>query len=81
MDQKYYAVKSGRIPGIYKSWDDCKKQTDGFSSAIYKSFKTKELLLIALRMSMRTLLVLFRIFQTAHILNWLNTFNRWKRYS
>lgn len=42
MDQKYYAVKSGRIPGIYKSWDDCKKQTDGFSSAIYKSFKTKE---------------------------------------
>ena len=42
MAQKYYAVKSGYIPGIYKSWDDCKKQTDGFSGAIYKSFKTKE---------------------------------------
>ena len=40
--QKYYAVKSGYIPGIYKSWDDCKKQTDGFSGAIYKSFKQKE---------------------------------------
>lgn len=40
--QKYYAVKAGYIPGIYKSWDDCKKQTDGFSGAIYKSFKTKE---------------------------------------
>lgn len=42
MAQKYYAVKAGRIPGIYKSWNDCKKQTDGFSGAIYKSFKTKE---------------------------------------
>lgn len=42
MAQKYYAVKVGRIPGIYKSWDDCKKQTEGFSDAIYKSFKTKE---------------------------------------
>lgn len=42
MAQKYYAVKAGYIPGIYKSWDDCKKQTDGFSGAIYKSFKTKE---------------------------------------
>lgn len=39
---KYYAVKSGRVPGIYYSWDDCKAQVDGFSSAVYKSFKTIE---------------------------------------
>ena len=41
--QKYYAVKSGYIPGIYKSWDDCKKQTDGFSSsAQYIPFSYRE---------------------------------------
>ena len=37
---KFYAVKVGRTPGIYTTWDDCKKQVDGFPSASYKSFKT-----------------------------------------
>lgn len=40
--KKYYAVKSGRIPGIYESWDDCKRQVMGFSSAVYKSFTNLE---------------------------------------
>lgn len=40
MAVKFYAVKVGHIPGIYKTWDACKKQVDGFSGAIYKSFKT-----------------------------------------
>ena len=40
MAGKFYAVKSGRTPGIYNSWDDCKKQVDGYGGAIYKSFKT-----------------------------------------
>lgn len=35
---KFYAVKKGRTPGIYRNWDDCKKQVDGFSGAEYKSF-------------------------------------------
>lgn len=35
---KYYAVKTGRKPGIYSSWDECKKQVDKFKGAIYKSF-------------------------------------------
>ncbi|MDF7638140.1 ribonuclease H family protein [Lactobacillus sp. ESL0791] len=35
---KFYAVKKGRIPGIYRSWDAAKKQVDGFSGAEYKSF-------------------------------------------
>ena len=40
MASKFYAVRVGRTPGIYNSWDDCKAQIDGFSGATYKSFKT-----------------------------------------
>lgn len=39
---KYYAVKKGRNPGIYTSWDSCLKEVKGYSGSIYKSFKTKE---------------------------------------
>ena len=35
---KYYAVRKGRVPGIYESWDECKEQTEGFSNAEFKSF-------------------------------------------
>lgn len=38
---KYYAVRKGRNPGIYTSWDSCLKEVKGFSGAIYKAFKTK----------------------------------------
>ena len=38
---KYYAVKRGRNPGIYTSWDSCLKEVKGFSNASYKSFKKK----------------------------------------
>lgn len=40
--KKYYAVKVGKTPGVYLTWDDCKAQVDGFSGAIYKSFPTME---------------------------------------
>ncbi|MGN1206081.1 MAG: viroplasmin family protein [Eubacterium sp.] len=40
--RKYYAVKKGKVPGIYLTWNDCKAQTDGYSGAIYKSFATRE---------------------------------------
>ena len=40
MASKFYAVQKGKIPGIYYSWDDCKKMVDGFPGAVYKSFKT-----------------------------------------
>lgn len=40
--KKYYAVKVGREPGIYRDWDSCKAQVHGFKGAIYKSFKTEE---------------------------------------
>lgn len=38
---KFYAVRKGRLPGVYTSWDECKKQVDGFSGAEYKAFKTE----------------------------------------
>lgn len=42
MAEKYYAVKVGKIPGIYRSWQECKPLVDGFPGAVYKSFRTKE---------------------------------------
>lgn len=38
----YYAVKNGRNPGIYSTWDECKREVTGFSGAVYKKFKTYE---------------------------------------
>ena len=37
---KVYAVKCGRVPGIYKTWADCQKQVIKYPGAIFKSFKT-----------------------------------------
>tara|TARA_R110001599_G_scaffold317392_1_gene526672 strand:+ start:82 stop:771 length:690 start_codon:yes stop_codon:yes gene_type:complete len=39
---KYYAVKSGKVPGIYLSWSECETQVKGFSGAVYKSFTSKK---------------------------------------
>jgi ribonuclease HI len=41
--KKYYVVWKGHEPGIYQSWDECRKQIQGFEGAAYKSFKTEEL--------------------------------------
>lgn len=38
---KWYAVKKGKNPGLYNSWDECKKQVIGFPDAEYKSFENK----------------------------------------
>lgn len=35
---QYYAVKKGAVPGIYKTWDECKAQVDSFTGAEYKGF-------------------------------------------
>lgn len=42
MAKKFYAVKNGRKPGVYTTWEQCKAQVDGFSGATYKSFPSKE---------------------------------------
>lgn len=38
MAKKYYAVRVGKTPGIYLTWDDCKHMVDGYPGAKYKSF-------------------------------------------
>ena len=42
MAGKVYAVRKGKVPGIYSSWDACKRMVDGYPGAIYKSFKSKK---------------------------------------
>lgn len=38
--KKIYVVWNGIVPGIYKTWDECKAQVSGYDGAIYKSFTT-----------------------------------------
>lgn len=38
MAKKYYAVRVGKNPGIYFTWDACKAMVDGYPGATYKSF-------------------------------------------
>lgn len=40
--KKFYAVKVGKIPGIYGTWSETEKQVKGFPGAVYKSFSTEE---------------------------------------
>lgn len=40
MAKYYYAVKEGKMPGVYESWAECEKQVKGYSGAIYKKFPT-----------------------------------------
>lgn len=39
----FYAVKSGKTPGIYVTWKDCEKQVKGFKGAVFKKFENKQL--------------------------------------
>src|SRR5438132_11332805 len=39
--RKFYAVRKGRTPGIYLTWEDCSQQVTGVPGAIYKSFETR----------------------------------------
>ena len=41
--KKFYVVWEGKKRGIFSSWNDCKKQIDGFTGAKFKSFKTAAL--------------------------------------
>lgn len=42
MAKKYYAVKVGKIPGVYTTWEKCKSMVDGFPGAKYKGFATRQ---------------------------------------
>ena len=38
MAKKYYAVRVGKTPGVYHTWDECKAMVDGYPGAKYKGF-------------------------------------------
>lgn len=38
MAAKFYAVRIGRIPGVYTTWEACRQQVEGYPGAVYKSF-------------------------------------------
>jgi hypothetical protein len=40
MPPKFYGVAQGRTPGVYRSWDDAKRQVDAFKGAKHKSFSS-----------------------------------------
>ena len=39
--QYFYAVKYGFSPGVYTSWEDCKKQVTGYPKPLFKKFSTQ----------------------------------------
>lgn len=41
MKNKYYVVWKGHNPGVYDSWEACKKEVEGFQGALYKGFPDK----------------------------------------
>ena len=38
MKNKFYTVWRGRNVGVFTSWDECRKQIEGFKGALYKGF-------------------------------------------
>lgn len=47
--KRYYVVWKGRKTGIFSSWQDCKRQVDGYPNAKFKSFPTLEDAMAAFR--------------------------------
>lgn len=37
----FYAVRVGRTPGVFTTWDACKASVDGFKGAVHKKFTTR----------------------------------------
>lgn len=37
----FYTVWKGRTPGVYTSWDECRKQVEGFPEARFKAFPSE----------------------------------------
>ena len=42
MAKKFYAVKVGKKPGVYRTWDECKEQTSGYPGVEFKGFNDEE---------------------------------------
>ena len=41
MAKKFYAVRQGKVTGVFTSWDECKDSVSGYPSAEFKSFPTR----------------------------------------
>ncbi|BEJ16842.1 hypothetical protein CspHIS471_0602430 [Cutaneotrichosporon sp. HIS471] len=39
--RKFYAVRVGRIPGLYHDWESAQKQINGFPGALHRAFKSE----------------------------------------
>ncbi|ATG97587.1 ribonuclease H1 domain-containing protein [Mesoplasma lactucae] len=42
MAEKYYAVKKGKKPGVYKTWPEMNKQIEGYKNPVFKAFPTEQ---------------------------------------
>ncbi len=42
MPKKFYAVKSGRKTGIFRTWSECQAATSGYPGALFKGFETAD---------------------------------------
>ncbi len=40
--KKFYAVKRGRVTGLFLTWDECNAQVKGFPGAVFKGFSTEQ---------------------------------------
>ncbi len=38
----FFVVWDGKEPGIYTSWEECKRQVSGYAAAKYKGFQTRQ---------------------------------------
>lgn len=47
MPRKFYVVWKGYKRGIFTTWEECKKQIDGFQGAQYRSYPSRELAEVA----------------------------------
>ena len=39
--QKWYVVWAGHEPGVYETWAECQRQTQGYPKALFKSFESR----------------------------------------
>ena len=42
MSLPYYAVARGYVPGVFRTWSQCKDSTDGYTGRKYKKFSGRE---------------------------------------
>lgn len=42
MAKKFYAVRVGRKPGVYKSWSECESQVKQYPGAVFKGFEDED---------------------------------------